>query len=105
FPDVSLRRAFLKAVGAKTALAAIASAFPLTMAQALAKENNGPLEKKELTLGFVPITCTIPMLLADAMGEYRKEGLSVKLVRTPGWAAARDNLLSGQYDASHMVLA
>jgi nitrate/nitrite transport system substrate-binding protein len=53
----------------------------------------------------VPITCTIPMLLAEAMGEYRNEGLGVKLLRTPGWALARDSLISGQYDASHMVLA
>lgn len=104
FPDDQLRRGFLKAVGARTALAAIASVFPLGMAQAIAKEP-GPLEKKELTLGFVPITCTIPMLLADAMGEYQKEGLSVKLMRTPGWSLARDNLVNGQYDASHMVLA
>jgi nitrate/nitrite transport system substrate-binding protein len=104
FPDDRLRRSFLKAVGAKTALAAIAAAFPLHMAQAVAKEG-GPLEKKELTLGFVPITCTIPLLLADAMGEYQKEGLSVRLMRTPGWSIARDNLVSGQYDASHMVLA
>jgi len=104
FPDAPLRRGFLKAVGARTALAAIASVFPLGMAQAIAKEP-GPLEKKELTLGFVPITCTIPLLLAEAMGEYRKEGLGVKLVRTPGWSLARDNLVNGQYDASHMVLA
>lgn len=104
FPDAPLRRRFLKAVGVHTAMAAIASAFPLTMAQAVARET-GPLEKKDVTLGFVPITCTIPMLLADAMGEYRKEGLGVRLVRTPGWSVARDNLVSGQYDASHMVLA
>lgn len=105
FPVATLRRNLLKAIGAKTMLAAIASAFPLARAQSVAKESGGAPEKKELTLGFVPITCTIPMLLADAMGEYRKEGLTVKLVRTPGWAAARDNLISGQYDASHMVLA
>lgn len=104
FPRPRLRRAFLEAVGARTAMAAIAAAFPLATAKAIAQER-GALEKKELTLGFVPITCTIPMLLADAMGEYRTEGLGVKLVRTPGWALVRDALLSGQYDATHMVLA
>jgi nitrate/nitrite transport system substrate-binding protein len=104
FPDAATRRAFIAAVGARTAMAAVAAAFPLATAKAIAQER-GALEKKELTLGFVPITCTIPMLLAEAMGEYRNEGLGVKLIRTPGWALARDNLISGQYDASHMVLA
>jgi nitrate/nitrite transport system substrate-binding protein len=104
FPDPALRRGFLSAVGARTAMAAIAAAFPLATAKALAQDKPAP-EKKTLTLGFVPITCTIPMLLAEAMGEYEKVGLSVKLLRTPGWALARDNLISGQYDASHMVLA
>jgi nitrate/nitrite transport system substrate-binding protein len=103
FPEGRLRRAFLRAVGGRTAMAAVAAAFPLATAKAIAQERGAP-EKKELTLGFVPITCTIPMLLADAMGEYRKEGVGVKLLRTPGWALARDNLISGQYDASHMVL-
>jgi nitrate/nitrite transport system substrate-binding protein len=103
-PDDSIRRGFIAAVGARTAMAAIAAAFPLATAKAIAQER-GALEKKVLTLGFVPITCTIPMLLAEAMGEYRNEGLGVKLMRTPGWALARDNLISGQYDASHMVLA
>ena len=89
FPDPMLRRNFLKAVGAGTALAAIAQAFPLGVAQAMAKET-GPLEKTNLDVGFVPITCTIPLLLAQATGEYAKEGLNVNLIRTPGWSVARD---------------
>ncbi len=104
FPNPMLRRSFLKAVGAGTALAAISQVFPLSVAQALAKET-APLEKTRLDVGFVPITCTIPLLLAQATGEYAKEGLNVNLIRTPGWSVARDNLVSGQYDASHMVLA
>ncbi|CEG50978.1 putative nitrate transporter component, NrtA [Stutzerimonas xanthomarina] len=104
FPDPILRRQFLKAVGASTALAAISQVFPLGVAQALAKET-APLEKTSLDVGFVPITCTIPLLLAQATGEYAKEGLNVNLIRTPGWSVARDNLVSGEYDASHMVLA
>ena len=104
FPDPMLRRNFLKAVGAGTALAAISQAFPLGGAQAMAEET-GPLEKTKLDVGFVPITCTIPLLLAQATGEYAKKGLDVNLIRTPGWSVARDNLISGQYDASHMVLA
>lgn len=104
FPESGARRKLLSAVGAGTLLAAIGQFFPLRQAQAFARESL-PLEKSKLTLGFVPITCTVPMLLAEARGEYAKEGLSVSLVRTSGWPLARDNLANGNYDASHMVLA
>jgi nitrate/nitrite transport system substrate-binding protein len=103
-PDPVLRRSFLKVVGASTALAAIAEVFPLAASKAIAQQT-ARLEKTKLTVGFVPITCTVPILLAHAMGEYQKEGLDVTLTRTPGWAIVRDKLNSGEYDASHLVLA
>jgi nitrate/nitrite transport system substrate-binding protein len=104
FPKAAMRRNLLKAVGAGTLLSAIGQHFPLAAAQSIAKEGPKP-EKSKLTLGFVPITCTVPMLLAQARGEYGKEGLNVNLVRTPGWPLVRDHLISGNYDASHLVLA
>jgi nitrate/nitrite transport system substrate-binding protein len=103
-PDTMLRRSFLKAVGASVALSAIAEVFPLSAGKAMAQQT-ADLEKTKLTVGFVPITCTVPILLAHAMGEYQKEGLEVNVVRTPGWAMVRDKLNSGEYDASHLVLA
>lgn len=104
FPDGVARRAFLKAVGASVALAAIAEAFPLGTAKAIAQDTGG-LEKTKLNIGYVPITCTVPILLAHAIGEYQKEGLEVTLARTPGWAIVRDKLNSAEFDASHLVLA
>ncbi len=104
FPQPLLRRRFIAAVGLTTALAAIAEIFPLAAAKAIA-QTAAPPEKTDLTVGFVPITCTVPMLLAQAMGEYAKEGLTVNLVRTPGWALVRDKMISGEFDASHLVLA
>jgi nitrate/nitrite transport system substrate-binding protein len=103
-PNALQRRAFLKAVGASTALAAIAQFFPLAASKALALEESKP-EKTRLNVGYVPITCTVPLLLAHAMGEYQKEGLEVNLARTPGWALVRDKLINSEFDASHMVLA
>ncbi len=104
FPEPVLRRNFLKGVGAATALAAIAEVFPLGTVKAIARDAMA-LEKKALNVGYVPITCTVPLLLAHAMGEYQKEGLDVKLARTPGWAIVRDKMLNAEFDASHLVLA
>lgn len=103
FPEEVVRRRVLQAVGASTLLAAIGQFFPLAKAQTIAKDKL-PLEKSKLNMGFVPITCTVPMLLAEARGEYAKEGLSVNLARTPGWSLVRDNLANGNFDASHLVL-
>ncbi len=103
-PDPMFRRAFLKAVGASTALAAISQLLPLGAARAIAQDAAKP-EKTKLNVGYVPITCTTPLLLAHAMGEYGKEGLEVNLARTPGWAIVRDKLISAEFDASHLVLA
>lgn len=104
FPEPMLRRSFLKSVGATAALAAIADVFPLTTTKAIARDAMA-LEKQKLNVGYVPITCTVPLLLAHAMGEYQKEGLDVNLARTPGWAIVRDKLISTEFDASHLVLA
>ncbi|GGC50199.1 CmpA/NrtA family ABC transporter substrate-binding protein [Chelatococcus reniformis] len=103
-PEPMFRRAFLKAVGASTALAALTQFLPISTAKAIAEEAAKP-EKAKLNVGYVPITCTVPLLLAQAMGEYGKEGLEVNLARTPGWAIVRDKLLSAEFDASHLVLA
>jgi nitrate/nitrite transport system substrate-binding protein len=103
-PNGLQRRAFIKAVGASTALAAIAEVFPLGTGKAIAQDTPKP-EKSKLNVGFVPITCTTPLLLAHAMGEYQKEGLDVNLARTPGWALVRDKLINAEFDASHLVLA
>lgn len=102
FPQDALRRRFLQAVGAPTAMAALSSIFPL----ALAKEafaQGGKIEKPNLKVGFIPITCATPIIMADPMGFYKKQGLSVEVVKTAGWAVVRDKTLNKEYDAAHML--
>jgi nitrate/nitrite transport system substrate-binding protein len=68
------RREFLELVGVGTAAAALASLFPLDAAKALAQEKLGPPEKKDLKIGFIPITCATPIIMAEPMGFYKKYG-------------------------------
>lgn len=103
FPEDETRRNFIRAVGAGTALAAIAQFFPLSAAKALASEGAGPIEKKDLKIGFIPITCATPLIMAEPMGFYTKQGLNVSLVKTAGWAVVRDKVINKEYDASHML--
>src|SRR3954452_8677225 len=67
FPKDAARRAFLKSVGASTALAALSQLFPLKFATEAFAEG-GPLEKKDLKVGFIPITCATPIIMAAPMG-------------------------------------
>ncbi|MGA0571332.1 CmpA/NrtA family ABC transporter substrate-binding protein [Variovorax sp. VNK109] len=102
FPVDSVRRSFLKAVGANTARAAIASVLPVSALQAMAQDK-GALEKKDLKIGFIPITCATPLIMAHPLGFYRQQGLNVEVVKTAGWALIRDKMLNKEYDATHFL--
>jgi nitrate/nitrite transport system substrate-binding protein len=102
FPSEPLRRRFLKTVGAGTARAAIGALVPLGALEAMAQEK-GPLEKKDLKVGFIAITCATPLIMADPLGFYRQQGLNVALTKTAGWALIRDKMLNKEYDASHFL--
>ena len=96
------RRAFLKSVGASTALAALSQFFPLKTATEVFAQG-GPPEKKDLKVGFIPITCATPIIMAAPMGFYSKHGLNVEVVKTAGWAVIRDKTINKEYDAAHML--
>src|SRR5262245_7369899 len=102
-PDVPTRRAFVKAVGATTAAAAIASALPVDFVTEAFAQGAGAAEKKDLKVGFIPITCATPIIMAAPMGFYAKNGLNVEVIKTAGWAVIRDKTLNKEYDAAHML--
>lgn len=97
------RRSFLGLVGGGVAASMLSTLFPLNEAKAAIKEGMGKLEKTMLNVGFVPITCATPIIMAHPMGFYSKYGLDVDVIKTAGWAVARDKSLAGEYDASHML--
>jgi nitrate/nitrite transport system substrate-binding protein len=102
FPKDAARRAFLKSVGASTALAAISQFLPLKTATEVFAQA-GAIEKKDLKVGFIPITCATPIIMAHPMGFYSKHGLNVEVIKTAGWAVIRDKTLNKEYDAAHML--
>ena len=110
------RRQFIKTVGSGTFRAALLSVIPLTALQACVNDTKkkvesggetkagaSKLEKTKLNIGFVPITCATPIIMSKPMGFYEKYGLDVDVIKTAGWAVARDKSLNKEYDASHML--
>ena len=102
FPIDTARRAFLKSVGAAGALAVISQFFPLKTATEVFADTRAP-EKKDLKIGFIPITCATPIIMAAPLGFYARHGLNVEVVKTAGWAVIRDKTINKEYDASHML--
>ncbi|NJN86834.1 MAG: ABC transporter substrate-binding protein [Leptolyngbyaceae cyanobacterium SL_7_1] len=102
------RREFLKRVAVAGALVAMASCTQEasqsgdteTTADAAAPVN---LEKTDLKIGFIPITCATPIVMSEPLGFYTKHGLNVSVVKMPNWAAVRDSAIAGELDAYHML--
>jgi len=63
-----------------------------------------PLEKTAISIGFIPITCIAPLVMAGPLGFYKKWGLDVTLKKYPGPAPLRDAFAAGEVDASHLLL-
>jgi nitrate/nitrite transport system substrate-binding protein len=61
------------------------------------------IEKPDLTIGFIPITCASPIINAEPLGFYTKHGLNVTLRKYPGWADIRDAYAAGEIDATHLL--
>jgi nitrate/nitrite transport system substrate-binding protein len=61
-------------------------------------------EKKDLKIGFIPLTDCAPIIIAKEKGFFAKHGLNVTVVKEGGgWAGIQQKVASGEYDFSHML--
>jgi len=61
------------------------------------------LERPRLKVGFIPIIDCAPMVLAEELGAFERQGLEVEIRREVSWANVRDKLALGVLDASHIL--
>ncbi|MFC6672580.1 CmpA/NrtA family ABC transporter substrate-binding protein [Marinobacterium aestuariivivens] len=59
-------------------------------------------EKRDLTLGFVPLVDACPLIVAQERGFFADCGLHVQLSREASWASIRDKLELGLLDAAQI---
>lgn len=102
-PNPVSRRKFIEKVGIASALSLIGSYFPLATAAEMVSDPIKNIEKKDLSIGFIPITCATPIIMAEPMGFYQKYGLNAKVRRAAGWAMVRDWAINKEVDAAHML--
>src|SRR6476620_8040977 len=83
------RRRFLAAMGTAALMTLVAELLPLKEFAAFAADPVGKPEKTDLSIGFIPITCATPIIMAEPLGFYGKHGLNAKVKRAAGWAMIR----------------
>jgi nitrate/nitrite transport system substrate-binding protein len=93
------RRGFIKAGAALGGSALMAGLFP---AGAWAAGSDAP-EKKEIRVGFIPLTDCASVVMAAVKKFDEKYGIRIVPSKEASWAAVRDKLISGELDAAHVL--
>mgnify|MGYP003630384972 CR=1 FL=1 len=60
-------------------------------------------EKSQLRLGYLRLTDSAPVIMAQELGLYAKYDLDVELQREVSWANLRDKLSTGDLDAAQIL--
>ena len=102
------RRRFLKNLAVGAALVSLTNCAPEQAREPAAEESQTVagaenLEKTDLRIGFIPITCATPIIMSEPLGFYKKYGFNAKVVKMPSWGAVRDSAIAGELDAYHML--
>lgn len=56
---------------------------------------------KVMRVGYVPLLDAAPLLMADELGLFEKEGVRVELCRELGWGSVREKIAYGELDCAH----
>lgn len=101
------RREFMRNMAVGAALVSLASCGTDTTPPAedapTDAEVPSDLEKTDLRIGFIPITCATPIIMSEPLGFYEKYGFNAEVVKMPSWGAVRDSAIAGELDAYHML--
>ena len=97
-PD--LQRRSLLQFAAGSALMGLVS--PAIRSTAWAAGSDAP-EKKEVRIGFIPLTDCASVVVASVMKFDEKYGIKIIPSKEASWAAVRDKLVNGEIDASHVL--
>src|SRR5512134_4046918 len=93
------RRQFLKKSGAAALMSLVPEAVRVG---AWAAGSDAP-EKKEVKIGFIPLTDCSSVVMAAVMEFDKKYGIKIVSSKEASWAGVRDKLVNGELDAAHVL--
>src|SRR3954467_4067837 len=101
-PDSDKRREFLRRGSVLTGAGVMSLVADAIRQGAWAAGSDAP-EKKELKIGFIPLTDCASVVMAATKGFDKKYGLTITPTKEASWAAVRDKLVNGEIDAAHVL--
>ena len=60
-------------------------------------------EKKEVKIGFIPLTDCASVVMASVLGIDKKYGVTIIPNKEASWAGVRDKLVNGELDFAHVL--
>lgn len=60
-------------------------------------------EKKEVRIGFIPLTDCASVVMASVLGIDKKYGIKIIPTKEASWAGVRDKLANGELDCAHVL--
>lgn len=75
---------------------------PALRAVAYAQGSDAP-EKKEVKIGFIPLTDCASVVMASVLGIDKKYGVKIIPTKEASWAGVRDKLVNGELDFAHVL--
>ena len=97
------RRDFIKNGAGLLGGAALMAMLPPGVRSAAYAAGSDAPEKKEVRVGFIPLTDCASVVVASAMRFDEKYGIKIVLSKEASWAAVRDKLVNGELDAAHVL--
>lgn len=102
-PEAEKRRTFIRQSGALLGGAALMSAVPPGIRGAVWAQGSDAPEKKEVKIGFIPLTDCASVVIASVMKFDEKYGIKIIPSKEASWASVRDKLVNGELDAAHVL--
>ncbi|MGC1175438.1 CmpA/NrtA family ABC transporter substrate-binding protein [Polaromonas sp.] len=75
---------------------------PALRAVVYAQGSDAP-EKKEVKIGFIPLTDCASVVMASVLGIDKKYGVKIIPTKEASWAGVRDKLVNGELDFAHVL--
>ena len=75
---------------------------PALRAAVYAQGSDAP-EKKEVKIGFIPLTDCASVVMASVLGIDKKYGVTIIPSKEASWAGVRDKLVNGDLDFAHVL--
>ena len=97
------RRDFIRATGAVLSGAALMAIVPPGVRSAAWAAGSDAPEKKEVKIGFIPLTDCASVVIASVMKFDEKYGIKIIPSKEASWASVRDKLVNGELDAAHVL--